>query len=223
MKRSFLRQRLQLKYAYLLYKKSKYQEALKEIHSLCYEIKKLEDKPLLVEIFLIESYIHYALHNVPKSKAALTTARSTASSIYLSPKLQCDIDMQAGIIQASDNNDYKTGFSYFFEAYEGYDNMKDKEKALKALKYMLLCKILSGSAADVPGLIQSKYAVKYAGSDLDGMNEAAKAYKNRSLKEFDVVMEKISLFIIIIYYNIYVLYFFNLYFFTIKKNYKEIL
>lgn len=117
--------------------------------------------------------------------------------------------MQAGEIQAAEE-DYKTAFSYFFEAYEGYDNLKDP-KALNALKYMLLCKILSGSAAEVPGLIQSKYAVKYAGSDLDGMNEAAKAYKNRSLHEFDNVMEKISFF----KYNIKKLNIFN-----IKKNYK---
>lgn len=97
--------------------------------------------------------------------------------------------------------------------------MKDKENALKALKYMLLCKILSGGAADVPGLIQSKYAVKYEGSDLDGMNEAAKAYKNRSLKDFDVVMEKISFFLCLLL--LYII-FFN-FIFTIRKNYKEIL
>lgn len=51
--------------------------------------------------------------------------------------------MQSGILHA-DEKDYKTAYSYFFEAFEGYSNMGDEnsENAIGALKYMLLCKIM---------------------------------------------------------------------------------
>ena len=45
-----------------------------------------------------------------------------------------------GVIHAAEN-DFKTSFSYFYEAFEAFDSIEDP-KALKALKYMLLSKIM---------------------------------------------------------------------------------
>ncbi len=45
-----------------------------------------------------------------------------------------------GILHAEEN-DFKTAYSYFYEAFESFDSI-DNLDAVLALKYMLLCKIM---------------------------------------------------------------------------------
>lgn len=183
-RRSFLRQNLETRLVTLHMAKQSYYEALTLINSLLRELKRLDDKLVLVEVQLLESRVYHALGNIPKARAALTSARTSAASVYTPPRLQADLDMQSGMLHAEDK-DFNTSYSYFIEALDGYHSQDDPVKATATLQYMLLCKVMLNLAEDVNTLLQSKQALKYAGQNLEAMKAVARAHSNRSLDEYE--------------------------------------
>ncbi|PKS06964.1 hypothetical protein jhhlp_005560 [Lomentospora prolificans] len=183
-RRSFLRQNLETRLVTLYMAKQSYYDALTLINSLLRELKRLDDKLVLVEVQLLESRVYHALGNIAKARAALTSARTSAASVYTPPRLQADLDMQSGMLHAEDR-DFNTAFSYFIEALDGYHTQDEPAKATAALQYMLLCKIMLNLAEDVNTLLQSKQALKYAGQNLEAMKAIARAHSNRSLEEYE--------------------------------------
>ncbi|KAG8178698.1 hypothetical protein JTE90_011624 [Oedothorax gibbosus] len=188
-KRNYLRQALEARLISLYYDTEKFTEAISLSSVLLKELKKLDDKNLLVEVQLLESKVYHNLTNYPRARAALTTARTTANGIYCHPKLQAALDLQSGILHAADEKDFKTAFSYFFEAFEGYESVEDP-KAVVALKYMLLSKIMLGESADVLSLTMGKLAMKHAGIDVDAMKAIAAASSKRSLADFQEALKQ---------------------------------
>mmetsp|Transcript_16238 Transcript_16238/g.37402 ORF Transcript_16238/g.37402 Transcript_16238/m.37402 type:complete len:472 (+) Transcript_16238:301-1716(+) len=209
-KRTFLRQRVEAKLAAILFHQGTFAEALLLIDELLGELKKIDDKQLLVETHLMECKIHFGLRNVPKAKSALTASRTAANAIYVAPNLQSEIDTMSGTIQ-TEEGDYNTAHSYFLESFEQLDQMNETAQATKSLKYMMLCRILdsltktlklsargaigvdktgAASGLDISNLVTSKQAVKYAGRDLEAMQKIAKAASDRSLSDFEAVLEE---------------------------------
>mmetsp|Transcript_10959 Transcript_10959/g.33617 ORF Transcript_10959/g.33617 Transcript_10959/m.33617 type:complete len:427 (-) Transcript_10959:1225-2505(-) len=187
-KRTFLRQRIEGRLAALYLSGKRFTESMSIINQLLREVKKLDDKAHLLEIQLIESRVYHALRNLPKARAALTSARTTANAIYVPPYLQGEIDMQAGIISAEEK-DYKTAYSYFYEAFEGFTSLDDP-RAVRNLKYMLLCKIMTSNSEDVTGILNGHIALKYTGREVDAMKAVAAAHTSRSLKEFEKCLKE---------------------------------
>lgn len=141
--RLFLAQSLSLRLASLHLQTRHHKAALNILNTLLPELKRLDDKLLLAEVHLLESRVYHAINNVAKAKAALTSARTAANAIYCPPALQARLDVQSGILHAEDN-DWKTAYSYFFEAFEGLGSASEVGEAeiVGALKYMLLCKVM---------------------------------------------------------------------------------
>lgn len=180
-KRAFLRNRIELRLAQVYVSSGKITEGQQLLSRLLYEVKKLDDKLLLVEVHLLDAELNFKIKNIPKSRAALTAARTNANAIHCPPTLQGQLDLQAGVLHAHDR-DFKTAFSYFFEAFEAFSAQEaaqatqrkhaiatggptsgrnDHTLALQALKYMLLAKILMGRPDDVPVLLAGKQGLRY--------------------------------------------------------------
>merc|ERR1711934_1263688 len=188
-KRTFLRHRLQTKLADLLRRQKEFPQALELLTTLIKEIKRLDDMNLLIEIQIIEARVYYEVHNVARAKGSLTGARAAANSTYCPPLLQAEIDFLGGMLCAEET-DFKTAFSYFYEAFETY-NISDNEQktATLALKNMLLCKIMMGAKDDINGILNGKHALKYAGIEMDSMRAIATASNDRSLKAFEQALK----------------------------------
>jgi len=187
--KKFLRHRVEKTLSEAYYHKKEFKLALSTVTALLYEIKRFDDKLLLVELHLLESRIYHALRNISKSKAALTASRASASSVYVDPDLQADLDLQGGVI-STEEGDYKTGSSYFFEAFEGCRIQKDHIRAKKALVYMLLNKVMARRFKELNSIVSSKSALEYVCVEVTMMHDISKACAKRDVKELEIIIAK---------------------------------
>lgn len=175
----------------LYYKAKRFDVALKVMNRLLKEIKTLDNKLLLVELHMLESCIQHSLRNIPKAKAALTACRASSNSLYINPNLLASIDLQTGII-ATEENDFKIAYSYFYEAFEGCRIQKDKRRAKKALIYMMLCKIMNKKYKELNLLVSNKVILQFNGHAVQRMYLISKVCENHSLKELEKILDEIN-------------------------------
>ncbi|KAF8555159.1 hypothetical protein OG21DRAFT_1476603 [Imleria badia] len=137
---------------------------------------------ILTDVHLLESRVYRGIGNFTKTKAALTSARTTPSSIYCPPHLQAALDLQSGVLHAEDKN-YSTAYSYSFKNMTAQDN----PSALTALKYILLCKVMLNLPEDVTLLLlYLLISLKYVQlREFECVRAIAIAQRNRDLAEFE--------------------------------------
>jgi 26S proteasome regulatory subunit N6 len=188
-KRIFLKHSLETRLVSLQLDSNQHKAALALIDNLLTELKRLDDKMILTEVHLLESKMYRGIGNLTKAKAALTSSRTAANSIYCPPALQAALELQSGVLHAEDK-DYTTAYSYFFEAFENSSSQGDEQAALVALKYMLLCKVMLNLPEDVTSLLTIKLALKYANlREVESMRAIARAHQGRNLAEFEKVLK----------------------------------
>ncbi|KII71534.1 26S proteasome non-ATPase regulatory subunit 11 [Thelohanellus kitauei] len=178
-KKTFLCQIFEIKLAYFLYELQNLSEAAELGERLCSDLKRMSYKDELIEILIIMCHISFTMGNFQKCRAFLTSIRTTANTTHLSPKIQAQIDLLTGSIHCKEG-DYVTAYSYFYEAFELFDNIENRT-ACKALKYMSLCKIMIGRPDDVPVVLSGKLSLKYRSRGLDAMKAVAQIFKEKNL------------------------------------------
>jgi len=187
-KRVYLRQSLEAKLVFQYNRCEQFQMAIKIGETLLVELKKMDDKNMLIDVQLAESIAYHRLGNIQKARASLTSARTAASAIYCPPKTQANLDLQSGILHAAEKKDWKTAFSYFYESFEGYDSTSNQGLALTSLKYMLLCKIMLKNAEECKNIVQGKLALKYQGRPIDAILAVADACIKGTVVKFKQVL-----------------------------------
>ena len=96
--------------------------------------------------------------------------------------------MNAGCLHAEEK-DFKTAFSYFYEALENFDSI-GHERGIDCLKYMLLMKIMMNAPDDVTAIINGKPGMRHQGAGLEAMLAVGTAHKDRSLHDFEAALAK---------------------------------
>ncbi|CAD5220162.1 unnamed protein product [Bursaphelenchus okinawaensis] len=189
-KRVFLRQTLEARLIRLYNDIGKFTEAQALANTLIKELKKIDDKDVLVEVQIEESKGLYCLGNLSKSKTALVGAKTTANAMFMNNKMQAELDLQSGVLHASEDRDFRTAYSYFYEAFENADMAEDKVLSVRGLKYMCLAKIMLNDPDSIDKILSGKQALKYRGTELQAMRELGLAFKSRILKAFLQAFEK---------------------------------
>ncbi|KAJ7197136.1 hypothetical protein GGX14DRAFT_668153 [Mycena pura] len=129
------------------------------------ELERLDDKLILIltEVPLFES-----------KRATLTSARTSAASIYMRPPLQSALDIQ-------------TAHSYFkaFESLVGADGAP-VTRVHQRPPYMLLCKVMLNMFIHFVSLLSIKLGLKYAQlRDVESMRAITRARQDCDLADFE--------------------------------------
>ncbi|KAF8357539.1 hypothetical protein PRIPAC_92534 [Pristionchus pacificus] len=178
-KRTFLRRSLQARLIRLHNDNFSHTIALEMAGKLIAELKKMEDRELLVEVVLEESKAAFALNNPNKARTSLVMAKTVSNTAFMTPVLQASIDLQSGIL-AAEENDFRTAFSYFYEAFENFEPIPgNTNECIKTLKYMCLGKIVLDEPEHIKILLTGKR--KYESIHLEAMKSLGKAFEKRSL------------------------------------------
>jgi len=155
--RKLVRLDLQCKLIHVLLSVRKYSECLEKIGEVIQELKRYDDKVNMISLFIYESKAYYELKDLPRSKAALTSARALAVSSATPSGVQAQIDILTGIYM-SDEGSYEPAISYFIEAVQGFLQDHMQSNAGIALRYIILNKIMSGRNEEVNSVLEAKYA-----------------------------------------------------------------
>ncbi|BAM41784.1 proteasome subunit [Theileria orientalis strain Shintoku] len=118
-KRKFLGLRIELKLVVILILMRRFTEASKRLNALQNEVRLLEDKSLLLDVYLVQAKFYLLLRDFTKMKVFVSNAKNTSTNINTPVYVTSEIDLLSGILYLCEK-DYKTAYSYLFESFEGF-------------------------------------------------------------------------------------------------------
>lgn len=144
--------------------------------------KEIDDKRLLVEAFLLESKIIFESKNIGKSRASLTACRANANQIQVPRLIQAEIETMAGMLHLEEH-DYQISYSYFYESFELFLQIKNNQMASELFCYMILSKIMNQQLQDVKSLLDGRYGEMFKEFSLKTrfMGQLYRVYQEKSL------------------------------------------
>jgi 26S proteasome regulatory subunit N6 len=186
-----MKNRIQMRLAELYFIHGYHNQALEVVQKALVDLKRYEDNLGLIVLQLTESKIHYATKGMAKAKAALTSVKTLCTKVYIEPKLQAEIDMHGGVLSLHEK-DFNLAYSYFYESFDVYNipHVKKPKKALKALQYMILSKIMAGSIDDVNAIILGKQARNFYGTEVEALKSIMEAVRDKSVGALKTNIEK---------------------------------
>ena len=156
-------------------------DALTRIDSILLELKKLDDKQLLLQIYIQQSRAYYHLKSTPKSKGALVAAKTLSHQMYVPPTVQLQLDEQSGLVHLLDK-EYTIAYSYFYETVEQLHHLnKDVQQHLS---WLVLTQIMNNDL-----VISNKYIIDNKDERIVGLLKIAKACQDRILHDFDASLQ----------------------------------
>ncbi|XP_071545775.1 uncharacterized protein [Panulirus ornatus] len=181
-----LRHELELTLMSLYYSTRHYKQAEVIASALYSETKKLQDKEKTVKACLCLSQVYHAMGNISKARANITTAKTEALKIYTPPDMQGELDLQSGIMQVAEGKDMETAYSYFKEAATGFTSRRQRARALK---YMLLSKIMVNRSEEGEKAVRSQSHVQDIDEGVEAMLAITSAANRSSLSDFRKTLE----------------------------------
>jgi 26S proteasome regulatory subunit N6 len=132
-----------------------------------------------------------------KAKGSLILARGTAAGMFVPPDLQTRLDRMSGAILA-DDKDFTSAYSYFYEALETLAAMpaardptsSEARQARDSLCQMIACKMLAGSAKEIPQVLATKTAQRFIDETSTALVELAAAHADSDLARFAACASK---------------------------------
>ncbi|PPQ90781.1 hypothetical protein CVT25_010106, partial [Psilocybe cyanescens] len=106
-KHIFLKHSLEMRLVGLQLESPQYLPPTALIEILLMDLKWLNNKMILTEMHLLESWTYCALGNMPKAKASITSSRTAANAIYCPPALLALLYLPLGILHMEEK-DYST-------------------------------------------------------------------------------------------------------------------
>ncbi|KRH93494.1 26S proteasome regulatory complex, subunit RPN6/PSMD11 [Pseudoloma neurophilia] len=169
----------------MLYELREFTQCLKNIKILHGDLKKMNDKLNLINLYIYESKTYFELENMTRAKASLTSARALAVTTFCPFYIQSQIELLAGMYSCEEGN-YFISYNHYIEALDGFNQYKMVNECILTLRYIILSYIILNKWGDLKNILSKKITQPYVNDKIVKiLLLLAESVKNKDLSTFD--------------------------------------